>query len=249
MAGHSKWSQIKRQKAINDQARGKMFSKLAREITVAARQAGGDVNFNPRLRTAIDNAKAENMPAENIDRAVKRGTGALPGASYEECTYEGYGPGGAALYLECLTDNQNRTIAEVRHIFDKRGGNLGVDGSVSWMFDRLGQIYVDAAHYDEDALLEAAVMAGASDMRREEDVFVITTEAGDFHTVQEGLREAGIELREAELGMVPKSEVHVEGREAERLLGLLAALEEHDDVQRVCSNMDVDDAALAAAAS
>jgi YebC/PmpR family DNA-binding regulatory protein len=249
LSGHSKWAQIKRQKARNDQARGKMFSKLAREITVAARQAGGDPNFNPRLRTAIDNAKAENMPNENIDRAVKRGTGDLPGASYEECTYEGYGPGGAALFLECLTDNQNRTIAEVRHLFDKRGGNLGVDGSVSWMFDRLGQIYVDAGRYDEDALLEAAVMAGASDMQGEGDVFLITCQPGDFHSVQEGLREAGIEIREAELGMVPKSEVHVEGREAERLLGLLAALEEHDDVQRVYSNMDVDEEALAAAAS
>jgi YebC/PmpR family DNA-binding regulatory protein len=249
LAGHSKWAQIKRQKAKNDQARGKMFSKLAREITVAARQAGGDANFNPRLRTAIDNAKAENMPNENIDRAVKRGTGALPGASYEECTYEGYGPGGVALFLECLTDNQNRTIAEIRHILDKRGGNLGQNGSVAWMFDRLGQIYVDAGRYDEEALLEAAVLAGASDMEREADVFVITCQPGEFHAVQEGLREAGIDIREAELGMVPKSDVHVEGREAEKLVGLLGALEEHDDVQRVFSNMDVDEEALAAAAS
>ncbi len=247
MAGHSKWAQIKRQKARNDQARGKMFSKLAREITVAARQAGGDPNFNPRLRTAIDNAKAENMPNENIDRAVKRGTGALPGASYEECTYEGYGPGGVALFLECLTDNQKRTIAQVRHILDKRGGNLGQSGSVAWMFDRLGQIYVDASRYDEEALLDAAVTAGASDMTSEDDVFVITTDPADFHAVQEGLREAEIEIREAELGMVPKSEVHVEGREAERLVALLEALEEHDDVQRVYSNMDVDEEALAAA--
>jgi YebC/PmpR family DNA-binding regulatory protein len=235
LSGHSKWAQIKRQKAKNDQARGKMFSKLAREITVAARQAGGDPNFNPRLRTAIDNAKAENMPAENVDRAVKRGTGALPGASYEECTYEGYGPGGVALFLECLTDNQNRTIAEVRHILDKRGGNLGQNGSVAWMFDRLGQIYVDAGRYDEEALLEAAVLAGASNMEREEDLFLITCQPGDFHAVQ--------------LGMVPKSELYVEGREAEKLVGLLGALEEHDDVQRVYSNMDVDEEALAAAAS
>ncbi len=247
MAGHSKWAQIKRQKARNDQARGKMFSKLAREITVAARQAGGDPNFNPRLRTAIDNAKAENMPAENIDRAVKRGTGALPGASYEECTYEGYGPGGVALFLECLTDNQKRTIAQVRHILDKRGGNLGQSGSVAWMFDRLGQIYVDASKHEEEPLLEAAVMAGASDVTREEGVFVVTTDPADFHAVQDGLREAEVEIREAELGMVPKSEVHVEGREAERLVGLLEALEEHDDVQRVYSNMDVDEEALAAA--
>ena len=247
MAGHSKWAQIKRQKARNDQARGKMFSKLAREITVAAREAGGDPNFNPRLRTAIDNAKAENMPAENIDRAVKRGTGDLPGASYEECTYEGYGPGGVALFLECLTDNQNRTIAQVRHILDKRGGNLGQSGSVAWMFDRLGQIYVEAARYEEEELLEAAVLAGASDVTREEDVFLVTTDPADFHAVQEGLREAEIEIREAELGMVPKSEVHVEGREAEKLVGLLEALEEHEDVQRVYSNMDVDEEALAAA--
>ncbi|UCG75021.1 MAG: YebC/PmpR family DNA-binding transcriptional regulator [Gemmatimonadota bacterium] len=249
MAGHSKWAQIKRQKARNDQARGKMFSKLAREITVAARQAGGDPGFNPRLRTAIDNAKAENMPNENIDRAIKRGTGALPGTSFEECTYEGYGPGGAALFLECLTDNQNRTVAEIRHIFDKRGGNLGQSGSVAWMFDRLGQIHVDAARYDEEALLEAAMLAGAADMRREEDVFVITCQPADFHAVQEGLREAGIEIREAELGMVAKSDVRVEGRDAERLIGLLGALEEHDDVQRVYSNMDVDEEALAAVAS
>lgn len=247
MAGHSKWAQIKRQKARNDQARGKVFSKLAREITVAARQGGGDAAFNPRLRTAIDNAKAENMPNENIDRAIKRGTGDLPGASYEECTYEGFGPGGAALLLECLTDNQNRTVAEVRHIFDKRGGNLGQTGSVAWMFDRLGEIYVDAARYDEVALLEAAMLAGASDMRREDDLFLITTQAEEFHAVQEGLRAAGIEIREAELGMVPKADVRVEGREAERLLDLLAALEEHDDVQRVYSNMDVDEEALAAA--
>ena len=247
MAGHSKWAQIKRQKARNDQARGKMFSKLAREITVAAREAGGDPNFNPRLRTAIDNAKAENMPAENIDRAVKRGTGDLPGASYEECTYEGYGPGGVALFLECLTDNQNRTIAQVRHILDKRGGNLGQSGSVAWMFDRLGQIYVDASRYEEEELLEAAVLAGAADVTREDDVFLVTTDPADFHAVQQGLREAQIEIREAELGMVPKSEVHVEGREAAKLVGLLEALEEHEDVQRVYSNMDVDEEALAAA--
>jgi len=251
LSGHSKWAQIKRQKAKNDQARGKLFSKLAREISVAARQGGGDPNFNPRLRTAIDNAKAENMPSENIERAVKRGTGDLPGTNYEECTYEGYGPGGAALFLECLTDNQNRTIAEIRHLFDKKGGNLGRDGSVAWMFDRLGQIYVDAAHHDEDALLEAAMMVGASDMRLEDDVdvYVITTGASELHAAQEGLRDAGFEIRSAELAMVPRSEVRVDGKEAERLLGMLAALEEHDDVQRVYSNMDVDEAALAAAAS
>ena len=249
MSGHSKWAQIKRQKAKNDQARGKLFSKLAREISVAARQGGGDPNFNPRLRTAIDNAKAENMPSENIERAVKRGTGDLPGTNYEECTYEGYGPGGAALFLECLTDNQNRTIAEIRHLFDKKGGNLGRDGSVAWMFDRLGQICVDAAHHDENVLLEAAMTVGASDLRLEEDVYVITTGASELHAAQEGLRDAGFEIRSAELAMLPKSEVRVEGREAERLLGMLAALEEHDDVQRVYSNMDVDDAALATAAS
>ena len=246
MAGHSKWAQIKRQKAANDQARGKRFSKLGREIAVAARQAGGDPNFNPRLRTAIANAKAENMPAANIERAVKRGTGALPGMTFEEVTYEGYGPGGVAIYLECVTDNTNRTVAEIRHIMSKLGGNLGQTGSVAWMFERRGQVYLSADRYDEDAAMESALAAGAEDMSTEEGVHVLTTSVSDFHSVQDALREAGIEIEEAELAMLPSTSVNVEGKEAQRLLKLIGALEEQDDVLKLYSNFEVDDAAFAA---
>jgi YebC/PmpR family DNA-binding regulatory protein len=246
LAGHSKWAQIKRQKAANDQARGKRFSKLGREIAVAARQAGGDPDFNPRLRTAIANAKAENMPAANIERAIKRGTGALPGMTFEEVTYEGYGPGGVAIYLECVTDNTNRTVAEIRHIMSKRGGNLGQSGSVAWMFERRGQVYLDAERYDEDVAMESALAAGAEDLSTEEGVHVLTTSVTDFHAVQDALREAGVEIDEAELAMLATTSVRVEGREAERLLKLVEALEEQDDVLKLYSNFEVDDEAFAA---
>ncbi|MFQ5689791.1 MAG: YebC/PmpR family DNA-binding transcriptional regulator [Gemmatimonadota bacterium] len=239
MAGHSKWAQIKRQKAVNDQARGKLFAKLGREIAVAARVAGGDPDFNPRLRTAIDNAKAQNMPNENIERAVKRGTGQLPGTSYEEAAYEGYGPGGVALYLECLTDNANRTVAELRHLLDKRGGNLGQSGSVAWMFERKGQILINTTTCSEEETLEAALESGAENLEREGDVFVVTTAAADFHSVQEGLRSRGLAVEEAGLAMIPSSMVEVRGRAAEKLAELLAALEEHEDVQRVYTNADL----------
>lgn len=245
MAGHSKWAQIKRQKAANDQARGKLFSKLGREISVAAR-TGGDPDFNPRLRTAIENAKAQNMPNDNIERAIKKGTGQLPGASYEETTYEGYGPGGAALFFECVTDNQNRTIAELRHLLDKKGGNLGQTGSVSWMFERKGQIFVEAEACDEDAALEAALEAGAENLEGEGGLYIVTTAAADFHEVQEGMRERGIPIHGAELAMVPTSSLKVRGKDAERIVNLLAALEEHDDVQKVYSNVDLEDEAWAA---
>lgn len=246
MAGHSKWAQIKRQKAANDKARGKRFSKLGREIAVAARQAGGDPDFNPRLRTAIANAKAENMPAANIERAIQRGTGDLPGMAFEEVTYEGYGPGGVAIFLECVTDNTNRTVAEIRHLMSKGGGNLGQSGSVAWMFEQRGQIYLDAERYDEDVAMEAALAAGAEDLRTEEDVHVLTTSVADFHAVQDALREAGIEVHEAELAMLATTSVPVEGKEAERLLRLVEALEEQDDVLKLYSNFEVDDAAFAA---
>lgn len=246
MAGHSKWAQIKRQKAANDKARGKLFSKLGREIAVAAREGGGDPDFNPRLRTAIENAKAQNMPNENIERAIRRGTGDLPGQSYEEVTYEGYGPGGVALYLECLTDNQNRTVAELRHVLEKRGGNLGQSGSVAWMFERKGQITLDATRCEEEASLEAALEAGAENFEVEDDVFVITTAPTSFHAVQEALREAGLPVREAELAMIPSSTMRLEGRDAERALALLDALDEHDDVQRLYSNVDLEEADWAA---
>jgi YebC/PmpR family DNA-binding regulatory protein len=245
VAGHSKWAQIKRQKAVNDKARGRLFSKLGREIAVAARD-GGDPEFNPRLRTAIENAKAQNMPNENIERAVKRGTGALPGASYEENTYECFGPGGVALLLECLTDNTKRTVAELRHLLDKKGGNLGQSGSVAWMFDRVGQILVDASGCDEDAALEVALEAGAENMEVEEDVYVITTAPSEFHRIQETLRVAGLPIQSAELAMTPTSPLRVEGRDAERVLKLMTELEDHDDVQKVYSNVDLDEADWAA---
>ena len=245
MSGHSKWAQIKRQKAVNDQTRGKRFSKLGREIAVAARQGGGDPNFNPRLRTAVANAKAENMPAANIERAVQRGTGALPGVIFEEVTFEGYGPGGVAMYLECVTDNNNRTVAEIRHIMSKMGGNLGQSGSVAWMFERKGQVYLDAGRYDEDSALELALAAGAEDVRTEDGVHVLTTSVAEYHAVQDALREQGIDFDEAELAMLPTTTVEVKGREAVRLIKLVTALEEQDDVLKLYSNFEVDDEAFA----
>ena len=247
MAGHSKWSKIKRKKAVDDQKRGQMFTKLIRELTVAAREGGGDPDFNPRLRLAVDTAKAGNMPQENIDRAIKRGTGELEGVTYEEIVYEGYGPGGVALYIETLTDNQKRTVAEVRHILDKNGGNLGTAGSVAWQFDRRGVIAVEGADVDEDAVFEAAVEAGADDVAGENGEFVVTTGAVDLHEVREALVAAGLPVASAELAMVAKSEVAVGGGEGARLLRLLHLLDDHDDVQRVHSNADLDEAVLAGA--
>lgn len=245
MAGHSKWAQIKRKKAANDAKRGSMFTKLIREITVAARAGGGDPAFNPRLRLAIETAKAANMPSDNIERAIKRGTGELEGVSYEEVTYEGYGPGGVALYIETLTDNANRTVAEIRHILNKHGGSLGQSGSVAWQFDRKGQIYIDATRYDEDATMLAALEAGAEDLRRDGDTYVVTTDVASFHAVQEGLKQRGLAFEQAELAMVPRATVQVSGADAQRLLKLLDALDDQDDVQKVHSNAEFDEAALA----
>ena len=247
MAGHSKWSQIKRKKAVNDQKRGQMFTKLIRELTVAAREGGGDPNFNPRLRLGVDAAKSANMPQENIDRAIKRGTGELEGVTYEEVVYEGYGPGGVALYIETLTDNQKRTVAEVRHLLDKNGGNLGTAGSVAWQFDRRGMIYVDAADADEDDVFEAAVEAGADDVTSAEGEYLVTTDAGSLHEVRRTLVGAGLAVASAQLAMVAKNEVGVAGRVGERLLKLLDALDDHDDVQQVHSNADIDESVLARA--
>ena len=245
MAGHSKWSKIKRKKAANDAKRGKMFTKLIREITVAAREAGGDPEFNPRLRLAVDTAKAASMPQENIDRAIQRGTGELEGVAYEEVSYEGYGPGGVALYLETLTDNLNRTVADVRHVLEKYDGNLGQNGSVAWQFERRGQIYIDADRYDEDSAMLAALEAGALDFRRDGDTFEITTDVASFHKVQDGLKEQGVEFSDAELSMIPKATVKVEGSEAQKLLRLLEAIDDLDDVQNVHTNADIDESALA----
>ena len=245
MAGHSKWSQIKRKKAVNDQKRGQAFTKLIRELTVAAREAGGDPNFNPRLRLAVDSAKAANMPQDNIDRAIKRGTGELEGVSYEEVAYEGYGPGGVALYIETLTDNQRRTVAAVRHILDKNGGNLGTAGSVAWQFERRGMIYVNDGSAEEDLVFDAAVEAGAEDVAREGGEYVVTTDPNALHEVRKTLDGAGVAVASAQLVMVAKNEVGVGGRDGQRLLKLLEALDEHEDVQQVHSNADLDEALLA----
>jgi YebC/PmpR family DNA-binding regulatory protein len=247
MAGHSKWKQIKRKKAVTDARRASSWTKVIREITVAARSGGGDPGGNPRLRTAIDAAKAVNMPYDNIDRAVKKGTGELEGSVYEELTYEGYGPGGAAIFIEATTDNPNRTVAEIRHAFSRNGGNLGATNSVAWMFDRKGQIYLDASRCDEDATLEAALEAGAEDFTREGDQYVVTTTPPAFHAVQDALAARQLAIESAELTMVPKNTVKVEGADAERILRLMEVLEELDDVSRVSSNFDIDAAQLAEA--
>jgi YebC/PmpR family DNA-binding regulatory protein len=247
MAGHSKWKQIKRKKAVTDAKRASSWTKVIREITVAAKAGGGDPAGNPRLRTAIDAAKAVNMPNENIDRAIKKGTGELEGSVYEELTYEGYGPGGAAIFIEVTTDNANRTVAEIRHAFSRNGGNLGATNSVAWMFHRKGQIFLDATRYDEDQTLEAALEAGAEDFVRDGDQYVVTTTPASFHAVQDALKGRGLEIESAELTMVPRNTVKVEGADAERILRLMEALEELEDVSRVSSNFDIDAAALAEA--
>ncbi|HXM37247.1 MAG TPA: YebC/PmpR family DNA-binding transcriptional regulator [Gemmatimonadales bacterium] len=245
MAGHSKWKQIKHKKAVTDQRRGATFTRLIREITIAAKQGGGDPAGNARLRTAIDAAKAENMPGDNIERAIKKGTGELEGVTYEEVTYEGYGPGGAAILANAITDNANRTVAEIRNIFTRHGGNLGATNSVAWMFDRRGQIIVDAKA-DEDAAMEAALDAGADDMVRDGDVFIITTPPAQLHAVQEALKARQLPVQSAEIAMIPKSTVKVEGGDAKKLLQLVEGLEEMDDVSKVFSNFDIDAEAMAA---
>jgi len=246
VAGHSKWKQIKRKKAVADQKRGAAFTKVIREITIAAKQGGGDPAGNPRLRTAIDAAKAENMPQDNIERAIKKGTGELEGVVYQEVTYEGYGPGGAAILIEVTTDNPTRTVADIRHHFTRHGGNLGAANSVAWMFERKGQIAVDATKTTEDQALEAALDAGADDLTRDGDVFMITTPVNRLHAVHDQLKTKRIPVQSAEVAMIPKSTVKVQGGDAKNLLRLIEELEEMDDVARVFSNFDIDAEALAA---
>jgi len=247
MAGHSKWKQIKHYKAAADAKRGATFTKLIREITVAAKQGGGDPAGNPRLRTAIDTARASSMPKENIERAIKKGTGELEGVQYTEVMYEGYGPGGVALMIQALTDNPTRTVAEIRHKLSRGGGNLGATNSVAWMFDRRGQIYVNATAYDEDKTLEAALDAGADDVRREDDQYVITTDPTSIATVRAALEAHGIAIAHGEIAWVPKTTVRVEGKTAEQLVKLLEEIEELDDVQKVDANFDMDVADMAQA--
>ena len=238
MAGHSKWANIKHRKAAVDAKRGKIYTKLAREITVAAREGGGDPEFNPRLRAAIDKARKFNMPKENIERAIKRGTGEIEGSSYEEVTYEGYGPGGVAIIVKCLTDNRNRAASEVRHAFSKHGGNLGTSGCVSWMFERKGVITIPG-NADEEELMMAAIDAGAEDIKQEDGEFVVYTEPSNLENVKESLEKSGIKVEEAKLDLIPQNTVRVEGETALKVLKLLDMLEDLDDVQEVFSNFDM----------
>ncbi len=244
MAGHSKWAQIKRKKAVTDQKRAAAWGKIIREVTVAAKMGGGDPGGNPRLRLAMDNARAANMPNENIDRAIKKGTGDLDGVEYQEISYEAYGPGGVAIYIQALTDNVNRTVAEIRHALNKQGGNLGTTGSVAWMFDHRGQIVFDGGRYDESTMLDAALESGAQDMEADEDELIVYTDVADFHAVQDALRERALEWESAELAMVPKTLTRVEGKDAEKLVKLLDMLEDSDDVQKVYTNADIDEESL-----
>jgi YebC/PmpR family DNA-binding regulatory protein len=244
MAGHSKWAQIKRKKEKTDIARGKRFTRLIREVTVAARQGGGDPDGNARLRLAIQNAKDNNMPQDNIQRAIKKGTGELAGVHLEETTYEGYGPKGVALLIETLTDNKNRTTSEVRHVLTKHGGNLGENGCVAWLFETKGVIWVNRNQVDEEVLLEAAIEAGAEDVKEEEDSYQILTSQSTFEEVSKALKELKIPYQDAEIQKLPKTFVKVEGDSAQKVLKIMEALEELDDVQRVSANFDIPDAIL-----
>jgi YebC/PmpR family DNA-binding regulatory protein len=250
MSGHSKWATIKRKKAATDSARGRLFTRLIKEISIAARDGGGNPEANPRLRLAIQTAKAANMPADNIKRAIQKGTGELPGTSYEEITYEGYGPGGVAVIVEVVTDNSNRTVSEIRHIFSRQNGNMGQTGSVGWMFHKKGMLTVSAAAQSrpvsEDDILDIILEAGADDMQADEDTFTITTSPQAFEPVKKALEDKGIVLESSSLQMVAQNTVRVTGKEAEQALKLLEALEEHDDVQNVYSNFDIDEKELAA---
>ncbi|MFB3906090.1 MAG: YebC/PmpR family DNA-binding transcriptional regulator [Acidobacteriota bacterium] len=249
MSGHSKWHSIKHKKAAADSKRGKIFTKLIKEMSVAARIGGGDPDSNPRLRTAVAAAKAVNMPLDNIKRAIMKGTGELPGQSYEGVTYEGYGPGGAAVMVETLTDNKNRTVAEIRHLFSKHGGNLAETGAVQWMFERKGYIVVSKEKADEERLMEIVLEAGAEDLRSEDSTFAVYTTFESFEGVKHALQAAGIEPDSAELTMVPQNGVHLEGKKAEQMLKLMESLEDHDDVQNVYANFDIDEAEMEAIAN
>ena len=244
MAGHSKWANIKHRKAAQDAKRGKIFTRLIKEITVAARLGGGDPEANPRLRQAMDKALSNNMPKDNIDRAIKRGTGELEGVSYEEINYEGYAPGGVAVLVECMTDNKNRTVSEIRHIFSKNGGSLGENGCVEYLFNKVGMLVLEGEDLDEDTVLEAAMEAGAEDMEAEDGQFTVYTDPQDFDEVKANMEAAGWQPSVAEVTMKPDTTVHVEGKQAEQVLKLLEALEDSDDVQNVYANYDIPDEVL-----
>lgn len=245
MSGHSKWSKVKHIKAREDAKRGKIFSKLIREIMVAARDGGGDIAFNPRLRTIIATAKAANMPNDNIDRAIKKGTGELGGVSFEEVTYEGYGPGGVAIMIDVLTDNKNRTVAEIRHIMSRNNGSLGEGGCVAWNFYKRGIILVDTSNVAEDVLLDAALEAGAEDIETEGDTYEVVTAPNAVMDMKEALEAKGIPVATAEITMLPKSTISVDGKMAESVLRLMDALEDQEDVQHVYSNFDIPEEVMA----
>jgi len=245
MSGHSKWHTIKHKKGALDAKRGKIFTKLIKEITVAARTGGsGDVDSNARLRKAVTDAKGLNMPNDTIDRAIKRGTGQLEGVAYDEITYEGYGIGGVAVLVETMTDNRNRTVAELRHIFSKNGGNLGEAGSVAWMFDKKGYIVVDKTAKSEDELFEIAIEAGADDMQDEGDVFEIYTTPENFDAVHDAVKAAGIEPQAAEISMIPQNYIRLEGGDARSMMKLYEAIDDNDDVQKVYANFDIDESEM-----
>ena len=241
MSGHSKWASIKHKKALVDAKRGKIFTKLIREITVASKSGGGDPNTNPRLRLAISTAKSANMPADNIERAIKKGTGALEGVNYEEVVYEGYGPEGVAVLVQCLSDNKNRTASEIRNIFSKKSGNMAGAGSVSWLFEKKGLIVVSQDKAGEDQLMELVLNAGAEDLSKEGDKFAVLTNPHDFETVKKALEDAKIPYESADIQMVPKNLVPVSSTNARQVLALIEALEDHDDVQHVYANCDIPD--------
>jgi len=245
MSGHSKWHTIKHKKGALDAKRGKIFTKLIKEITVAARTGGsGDVDSNARLRKAVTDAKGLNMPNDTIDRAIKRGTGQLEGVAYDEITYEGYGIGGVAVLVETMTDNRNRTVAELRHIFSKNGGNLGEAGSVAWMFDKKGYIVVDKTAKSEDELFEIAIEAGADDMQDEGDLFEIYTTPENFDAVHDAVKAAGIEPQAAEISMIPQNYIRLEGGDARSMMKLYEAIDDNDDVQKVYANFDIDESEM-----
>jgi YebC/PmpR family DNA-binding regulatory protein len=241
MSGHSKWSTIKHKKAAKDAKRGKIFTKLIKEITVAARMGGGDINANPRLRTAVLTARGSSMPSDNIERAIKKGTGELEGVTYEEIQYEGYGPGGVAIIAQVLTDNKNRTVSEIRRMFSKHGGNMGETGCVGWMFDKKGILTVDKSQIDEDRLMDIALDAGAEDVRDEGEVFEVIAQPEDFEKVKERLDQEKIAIASAQVSLVPKNTVDVDAKNVEQVLKLSEELEDHDDVQNVAANFHIPD--------
>ncbi|MFN2370939.1 MAG: YebC/PmpR family DNA-binding transcriptional regulator [Candidatus Krumholzibacteriia bacterium] len=245
MSGHSKWANIKHRKGAQDAKRAKVFARLIRELTIAARHGGGDPAANPRLRAAVTGARANNVPNDTVDKAIKRGTGEIDGTIIEEITYEGYGPGGVAVIVECATDNKNRTTAEVRHVFTKYSGNLGANGCVSFIFDRKGQIRLDGGPADLDRVMEAAIEAGAEDVEADDGGITVTTAMGDLHAVGEALRAGGLEVVEAELAMVPTTYVKVAESEALGLMKMLTHMDDLDDVTRVSANFDIDDELMA----